>query len=98
MRRCQALMFACRVDQFYPDIIGCLPMASLRRLTSGISAHSAGGSKRRLQRLSVCAKELRNVRFRGVKRTSAAGASMSANDPERTLAACDQGHSAKAAI
>src|SRR6516162_1452501 len=42
MRRCQALMFACRVDQFYPDIIGCLPMASLRRLTSGISAHSAG--------------------------------------------------------
>ena len=62
MHRCQALLLHARVDQFYPDIIGCLPMASLR-LTSGISAHSAGRSKLRLQRLSVCAKELHNVRF-----------------------------------
>jgi len=36
MHRCQAPLLRARVDQFYPDIIGCLPMASLRRLTSGV--------------------------------------------------------------
>jgi hypothetical protein len=36
--------------------------------------------------------------FLGVKRTSRVQSVMSAFDPLRTLAACDQGHSAKAAI
>ena len=36
MHRCQALLLRARVDQFYPNIIGCLPMASLRPLTRGV--------------------------------------------------------------
>ena len=63
MRRCQALMFACPCRSVLPGYhwvpADGISAAAYKR----DSAHSAGGSKLRLQRLSVCAKVLRNVCF-----------------------------------